>query len=112
MLRQQEDFRIAEQRQVQQDMPRRATAVAEGGDTDTLEGQNSAYHLARVNHSGTQAISTVSGLQAALDGRLVIVAAPATASSTGVAGTVAYDSDFFYVCIATDTWKRGALTTW
>lgn len=40
------------------------------------------------------------------------VAAPATASSTGVAGTIAYDSNYFYQCVATDTWKRTALSTW
>lgn len=40
------------------------------------------------------------------------VAAPSTASSTGLAGTFAYDSSYFYVCTATDTWKRVALSTW
>ncbi len=44
--------------------------------------------------------------------KLEWVAAPATASDTGVAGEVAYDSDYFYVCVATDTWKRTALVTW
>lgn len=38
--------------------------------------------------------------------------APATATSTGTAGQVAYDSGFIYVCVATDTWVRAALTTW
>lgn len=42
----------------------------------------------------------------------MIVAAPASASSTGVAGQLAYDSDYFYVCVATDTWKRVAIATW
>ena len=40
------------------------------------------------------------------------VAAPSTASDSGVAGSIAYDSDFFYVCVDTDTWKRVALSTW
>ena len=38
--------------------------------------------------------------------------APATASSTGSAGDIRYDSGYVYVCVATDTWKRAALTTW
>jgi hypothetical protein len=38
--------------------------------------------------------------------------APASASSSGVAGTLAYDSSYLYVCTATDTWKRAALSTW
>ena len=38
--------------------------------------------------------------------------APATASSTGSAGDIRYDSGYVYGCVATDTWKRAALTTW
>jgi hypothetical protein len=40
------------------------------------------------------------------------VDAPAAADSTGTAGQVAYDSSYFYVCVATDTWVRTALDTW
>lgn len=39
------------------------------------------------------------------------VAAPPTASSAGVAGQVAYDTGFFYVCVSSNTWKRTALST-
>jgi hypothetical protein len=37
---------------------------------------------------------------------------PATAASTGTVGTITYDNDYIYVCIATDTWKRVAISTW
>ena len=37
--------------------------------------------------------------------------APATATSAGIAGQVAYDSGFFYICVATSTWKRVAIAT-
>ena len=37
---------------------------------------------------------------------------PASAAATGSAGTIAWDSDYIYVCVATDTWKRAAITTW
>jgi hypothetical protein len=37
---------------------------------------------------------------------------PATASATGVTGTVAWDADYVYICTATDTWKRVAISTW
>lgn len=37
---------------------------------------------------------------------------PASASATGTTGDIAWDSGFLYVCTATDTWKRAALTTW
>ena len=38
--------------------------------------------------------------------------APSTASSTGSAGDIRYDSGYVYICVATDTWKRAALATW
>lgn len=37
--------------------------------------------------------------------------APASATSPGVAGQVAYDSTHIYVCIAPNTWVRGTLST-
>lgn len=36
---------------------------------------------------------------------------PATATSTGTPGQVAYDATHFYVCVATDTWVRATLST-
>jgi len=39
-------------------------------------------------------------------------AVPATASSTGRKGAVAFDTSYFYVCVATNTWKRTPLSTW
>lgn len=37
---------------------------------------------------------------------------PASATATGVSGTICRDANFIYVCVATDTWKRAALSTW
>ena len=37
---------------------------------------------------------------------------PASASATGTAGEIAWDANYIYVCTATDTWKRAALSTW
>lgn len=36
----------------------------------------------------------------------------ATASSTGTAGDIQWDSNFIYVCVGTNVWKRAALTSW
>jgi hypothetical protein len=38
--------------------------------------------------------------------------APATETANGTAGDVAYDSGHLYVCIASNSWLRTALTTW
>lgn len=40
------------------------------------------------------------------------VRVPAAANSAGTPGWVSYDSDYLYVCVATNTWKRVLLSTW
>jgi hypothetical protein len=37
---------------------------------------------------------------------------PSSASSSGTAGDICWDANYIYVCIATDTWKRTAISTW
>ncbi len=37
---------------------------------------------------------------------------PASATDTGEAGQLSWDADYLYVCTATNTWKRAALSTW
>lgn len=45
-------------------------------------------------------------------GKLEFITPPTSATDTGVAGQVAYDGSFFYVCTATNIWVRTALATW
>ena len=33
-----------------------------------------------------------------------------TATATGTAGQISYDASYIYICTATNTWKRAALT--
>lgn len=37
---------------------------------------------------------------------------PASATATGIKGMVRWDADYVYVCTATNTWKRAAISTW
>jgi hypothetical protein len=37
---------------------------------------------------------------------------PASATATGTAGQIAYDSQYQYVCIATNTWSRTPISNW
>ncbi len=37
---------------------------------------------------------------------------PATAFDACVAGTIAWDANFVYVCVSTNTWRRSALAAW
>jgi hypothetical protein len=55
-----------------------------GGDADTLEGNDSAYHLARTNHTGTQAASTISDFDTQVrTNRLDQMAAPTASVAMG-----------------------------
>ena len=37
---------------------------------------------------------------------------PGSTGSAGATGQLALDSDFLYVCIGTNSWKRTTLTSW
>jgi hypothetical protein len=38
--------------------------------------------------------------------------APASSSAAGILGSIVADANYIYVCTATDTWKRVAISTW
>ena len=78
-----------------------------------------------VGNDGHQRFSTDTGLARAaagllkvtngstgLGGLIIASSTPASAGATGVQGQIAWDSDYIYVCTATNTWKRTALATW
>jgi hypothetical protein len=37
---------------------------------------------------------------------------PSSASDTGQAGQIAWDANYLYICVATNTWKRVGLVNW
>jgi hypothetical protein len=37
---------------------------------------------------------------------------PASAAAPGTKGDICWDTSYIYVCVATDTWKRTAISTW
>jgi len=37
---------------------------------------------------------------------------PASASATGTVGMIFWDASYIYICIAANTWKRVAISTW
>jgi len=85
------------------------TALSDG-DFATLAGTETL-----TNKSLTSPTITGSGSIAATDVTAEItlgVTAPSSASDTGTAGDIRYDADYIYVCVATDTWKRVAISTW
>lgn len=86
-------------------------SLANGGSNETVIG-----YLAKGNGSNTTTIGNASTTDTWFGGttklHITLGAAPASASATGVTGTVIITADFIYVCTATNTWKRTALATW
>ena len=67
--------------------------------------------LPGVDQSGTQDTSG-NAATATVATRVSDTTAPSTATDAGTAGEVRYDGSYIYVCVATDTWVRAALSTW
>lgn len=44
--------------------------------------------------------------------RIRTASTPSSASDFGIAGEIRWDANYIYVCVATDTWKRVAISTW
>jgi len=44
--------------------------------------------------------------------RVTTTVAPASATAAGTAGEFAWDSNYIYICTATNTWKRVGISTW
>lgn len=103
---------ISEERATQQaalsgSIARKKALAADAAITKTTLGLGNVDNTS----DATKPISTAA--QTALNGKMADwVAVPATAASVGTPGQLAYESGQLYVCIATDTWQRAALTTW
>lgn len=61
---------------------------------------------------GNGTIGNSSGTLVANGLRMPSPTVPATAGAAGTAGDIAWDSGFVYVCVATNTWKRVAISPW
>lgn len=72
--------------------------AAGGGSADLFAVQNQAVQYLGLIY------------QALLDGPPAWVTVPATSTDAGVAGSVAYDDNYLYLCYATNRWKRIALS--
>jgi len=86
--------------------------------TNSLEFTTNGTENACIDGSGRLLLGTSSQSGGSLlqvnDDRIRIASSktPASASDTGTAGEISWDSSYIYVCTATDTWKRAALSTW
>lgn len=58
------------------------------------------------------AVTRLVSLQNSSTALSLVVDVPATTTSTGVKGQIAYNSSHLYLCVATNTWRRLELQTW
>jgi hypothetical protein len=64
-------------------------------------------------YSGNVANLTTSGFLAVFGNVFVAnTYVPALANSTGTAGQIVWDSNYIYICVSTNTWKRANVSTW
>lgn len=82
---------------------------------DDTQGTGSSP-LVTVNQQGVIALNAILAILTTLNTTITNtfpnwVSAPATATSTGLAGQVAYDATHFYVCVSTNVWVRVGLST-
>lgn len=79
----------------------------------TLLADNSSGDISANDVRTTLSDISIAAPNLADDGTPIVwVTAPAASNSTGTAGQVAYDGSYFYVCTATNTWRRTAIDDW
>jgi hypothetical protein len=82
----------------------------------------SAGALVGGNETGVPSVSSTGkfyapsaeiGLGMTVGGGLVLETdIPASSSASGVQGSITWDNDYIYICVATDTWKRATLNSY
>ena len=81
-------------------------------------GTNSKYFVAKggdyFDITPVDRTTTPTGVLDVADNKLRVRSAqtPASATAAGNQGEIAWDANFVYVCTATNTWRRAALSTW
>lgn len=82
----------------------------------TADGASTVTERLRITHEGRFGFNT-NGPAVAVDFnsdgiRVRTARTPASAAASGVTGEICWDANYVYVCTATNTWKRTALSTW
>jgi hypothetical protein len=91
-----------------------AVTVASGA-TVTLAGAATVSSGGTVAVASGGAVTVASGATMTFStGATLLIpeATPASASATGVKGTIVWDTSYLYICTATNTWRRIAHATW
>jgi len=77
-----------------------------------VQTQTANLGLTKMNQNLTDpVVDAVNANATILDSAAIVVAAPATATSAGKAGQIAFDATHFCMCVATNVWVRATLAT-
>lgn len=90
-----------------------AVTITAGGTlraTFPTSGVGTSVYFPNECNAGSLYASTSQVLGESVSGSLRATLATKTGTTAGIAGSIAWDADYIYVCTATDTWKRVALT--
>jgi hypothetical protein len=82
-----------------------ADAIGDGANTTVL-GTSSTTQTKL--HGTSTSVGIISGNRV----RIVNAKTPSSATDTGTAGDICWDSSYIYICTATNTWRRVAHATW
>lgn len=77
--------------------------------------QNEGTGLLNIRTNNTSRMEFYSDGRIVIPGNNLRIATSRTIASstaTGSAGEIAWDDNYIYICVATNTWKRAALSTW
>jgi hypothetical protein len=79
-----------------------------------FDGSAAVYCDLQVNSSGELLITPTGGKLDVNSNlfRLRTAKTPASAGDAGSQGDICWDANYIYVCVATNTWKRAALSSW
>jgi hypothetical protein len=82
-----------------------------GSHTGTFDGDLTGSVFADDSSLLVDGINSTATLTALTTGNVTTTPQTVTSTSPGTAGQIAVDADYVYVCTATNTWKRAALST-
>lgn len=90
-----------------------AVGVGSSANDGTGDSLRDAFIKVNSNFSNISDVGFDAGnIQVAGSISVASMSVPGSATATGTTGQITWDADYIYVCIATDTWKRTAISTW
>tara|TARA_R110000823_G_scaffold305769_1_gene427949 strand:+ start:1476 stop:1994 length:519 start_codon:yes stop_codon:yes gene_type:complete len=75
-------------------------------------GTSTIYFNGNAKIASTNTGANITGTLSTDALNIEIEGTPASATASGIKGAILWDTSYVYVCIATNTWKRTAISTW